>query len=113
MRSTHRCGRCTTLIVIFELDSHLILPLREVLQGRSDNAYRGTLPSRAMADDDLEPERRLQFLREHFLPADVRASWIWIRRRMIAKAIRRRWKQEARERRVRRNRSWLQQLEEG
>ena len=51
-----------------------------------------------------EAEKRLQFLREHFLPADVRASWIRIRRRMIVKAIRRRWKREARERRPRASR---------
>ncbi len=52
-----------------------------------------------MVDEDTDHEKRLQFLREHFLPADVRANWIRIRRRMIAKAIRRRWKREARERR--------------
>ena len=57
-----------------------------------------------MADEDPDGEKRLQFLREHILPADVRANWIRIRRRMIAKAIRRRWKQEAGERKVSRNR---------
>jgi hypothetical protein len=46
--------------------------------------------------EDLVREKRLLFLREHFLPADVRANWVRIRRRMIAKAIRRRWKREAR-----------------
>jgi hypothetical protein len=49
--------------------------------------------------EDPKREKRLQFLGEHFLPADIRANWIRIRRRMIAKAIRRRWKQEARDRR--------------
>jgi len=57
-----------------------------------------------MADEDPDGEKRLQFLREHILPADVRANWIRIRRRVIAKAIRRCWKEGARERRLRASR---------
>jgi len=54
-----------------------------------------------MPGEHPDREKRLQIFREHFLPIDVRANWIRIRRRMLAKAIRRRWKQEARERRGR------------
>src|SRR2546426_6850346 len=69
-------------------------------QGRSSRCSASAEPENAMSEEDPDRERRLQFFREHFLPADVRANWIRISRRMIAKAIRRRWKLEARERRL-------------
>jgi len=53
----------------------------------------------AEESEEIDREKWRQWFREHFLPADARANWVRIRRRMIAKAIRRRCKEEARERR--------------
>ena len=52
-------------------------------------------------EEEGERERRLEMLRRDFMPSDVSANWIRIRRRMETKTIRRRWRQEARERRNR------------